>query len=228
MAVSGEIRALEFDLMDVRDYTFFATRVLVIQFEGNESLNAALCDLLERRPELDDRSNVQREAQNLVRLAEAEPAIEQLRSQFITGVKEWLKTEGMAEPEGIDLLLFSNRMGRGEATTVHNHHADLIGIYYARTALSDRQPIELNDGEDYFEAGDGVLILHDPRFNANLTSVCSHDHVKVVPRPGLMLIFPAYVWHSVTPHCGDFHRLSFAMNYTLRYLNDSTEYFSLK
>ncbi len=32
-----------------------------------------------------------------------------------------------------------------------------------------------------------------------------------------MLIFPAYVWHSVTPHRGEFHRLSFAMNFTLRW-----------
>ena len=45
----------------------------------------------------------------------------------------------------------------------------------------------------YFDAGDGVLVLHDPRFNANLTAVCSRDHIKVVPRPGLMLIFPNYV-----------------------------------
>jgi hypothetical protein len=111
---------------------------------------------------------------------------------------------------------------------VHNHQADLIGIYYARTAESDRQPIDQADGEDYFEAGDGVLLLHDPRFNANLTTVCHRDHVKVVPRPGLMLIFPAYVWHSVTPHRGEFHRLSFAMNFTLRWPAGPTEHHSLK
>lgn len=203
--------------MEVTDYAFFPTRVVTIQFPETELLNAELCELLERRPELDDRSNVHPDAQNLLSLVETVPAIEQLRSMFISGAKQWLEAEGITGPEGIDLLLFSNRMGRGESTIVHNHPADLIGIYYARTADSHREPIPPADGEDYFEAGDGVLLLHDPRFNANLTTVCHRDHIKVFPRPGLMLIFPAYVWHSVTPHRGEFHRLAFSMNFTLRW-----------
>ena len=214
--------------MEVTDYAFFPTRVVTIQFPDTEPLNAELCDLLERRPELDDRFNMHPDALNLLRLADTVPAIEQLRSMFIKGVKHWLDTEGIAGPEGLDLLLFSNRSSRGESTIVHNHNTDLIGIYYARTADSDRPPIHPADGEDYFEAGDGVLVLHDPRFNANLTTVCPRDHIKVIPRPGLMLIFPAYVWHSVTPHRGEFHRLSFAMNFTLRWPAGPEEQHSLK
>lgn len=214
--------------MEVTDHAFFPTRVVTIQFPDTIDLNAELCDLLDGRPELDDRSNMHPDALNLLRLAETVPAIQQLRSMFLTGAKHWLEAEGIAGPEGIDLLLFSNRMGQGESTIVHNHHADLIGIYYARTAASDRQPIHPVDGEDYFDAGDGVLLLHDPRFNANLTSVCHRDHVKVVPRPGLMLLFPAYVWHSVTPHRGEFFRLAFSMNFTLRWPAGPEEYHSFK
>jgi hypothetical protein len=92
-------------------------------------------DLLERQPEIDDRSNTHTDALNLLRLADTVLAIEQLRSMFITWVKQWLETEGVAGPEGIDLLLFSNRMGRGESTIAHNHNTGLIGIYYARTAV---------------------------------------------------------------------------------------------
>lgn len=213
--------------MEVTDYSFFPTRVVTLQFPNTESLDAELCDLFERRPELDDRSNTQPEALNLLRLANTVPAIEQLRSMFLAGVEHWLDAERIARPEGIDLLLFSNRTGRGESTIAHNHRTDLIGIYYARTAISDREPISPDDSEDYFVPGDGVLILHDPRFNANLTSLAHRDHVKVHPRPGLMLIFPAYVWHSVTPHRGDFHRLSFAMNFTLRWPAGSEEQHTL-
>lgn len=214
--------------MEVTDHSFFPTRVVTIQFPDTAPLNTSLCNLFERRPELDDRFNMDPDALNLLRLAGTEPAIEHLRSMFITGVEHWLDAEGIAEAEGLDLLLFSNRSGRGESTIVHNHQADLIGIYYARTAESNRQPIDPIDGTDYFEAGDGVLVLHDPRFNANLTAVCHRDHVKIFPRPGLMLIFPAYVWHSVTPHRGEFHRLSFAMNFTLRWSTSPDEYHSLK
>jgi hypothetical protein len=70
---------------------------------------------------------------------------------------------------------------------------------------------------DYFAAEDGVLVLHDPRFNANLAAVRARDYVKVFPRPGLMLIFPGYLWHSVTPHLGDFHRLALSANFSLRW-----------
>lgn len=214
--------------MEVTDYAFFPTRVVTIQFPNTEVLNAELCELFERRPELDDRFNMHPDALNLLRLAETVPAIDQLRSRFITGVKHWLDVEGVAGPEGIDMLLFSNRSSRGEATIVHNHHADLIGIYYARTAVSSRQPIDPAGGDDYFDAGDGVLVLHDPRFNANLTTVCQRDHIKVHPCPGLMLIFPAYIWHSVTPHRGEFHRLSFAMNFTLRWPSGPAVYHPLQ
>lgn len=214
--------------MEVTDHAFFPTRVVTIQFPDTAFLNGELCDLFERRPDLDDRDNMHPDAQNLVRLADSVPAIKELRSMFVTGVKHWLDAEKITGAEGVDLLLFSNRMGCGDFTIVHNHPADLIGIYYARTADSDRQPIVPADGEDYFDADDGVLVLHDPRFNANLTTVSNRDHIKIFPRPGLMLIFPAYVWHSVTPHRGDFHRLAFSMNFTLRWPAGSAEQHSLK
>ena len=66
--------------MEVTDYSFFPTRVVTIQFPDTGSLNAELCDLLERRPELDDRSNLEPEAMNLVRLAATVPAIRSPRA----------------------------------------------------------------------------------------------------------------------------------------------------
>jgi hypothetical protein len=214
--------------MEVTNYAFFPTRVVTIQFPDVDALNAGLCDLLDRRPELDDRFNLHPDAMNLLRLADTVPAIQQLRSMFISGARHWLDVEGIAAPEAVDCLLFSNRLSRHESTIVHNHPADLVGIYYARTAVSVRPPIDLTEGDDYFEPGDGVLLLHDPRFNANLTTVCNRDHVRVFPRPGLMLIFPAYVWHSVTPHRGDFHRIAFSMNFTLQWPASPAQRHSLK
>ena len=61
--------------MEVTDYAFFPTRVVTIQFPETGPLNAELSELFERRPELDDRFNMQPEAQNLLRLAETVPAI---------------------------------------------------------------------------------------------------------------------------------------------------------
>lgn len=213
--------------MEVTHHAFFSTRVVTIEHPNTEDLNDRLCELLNRRPALDDRFNMHPDAMNLLRLAPTEPSIEQLRSMFISGAKCWLDAEGIIGVEGLDCLLFTNRLGRGEFTIVHNHPADLVGIYYARTAESNRPPIDPAAGDDYFEAGDGLLVLHDPRLNANLTAVCNRDHVKVFPRPGLMLIFPAYVWHSVTPHHGDFYRIAYSMNFTLRWPPGPSEFHPL-
>ena len=204
--------------MEVTDYSLFPTRLVTIQFSDTDPLNQSLCDLFHERSEFADGFNMHPDALNLLRLADTVPAIAQLRSMFLEGLKRWLAFERVARPEGAELVLFSNYASKGELTLVHNHNADLVGIYYARTANHDRPPIQQADGEDdYFEVGDGVLVLHDPRFNANLTAICNRSHVKVFPRPGLMLIFPSYLWHSVTPHLGEFRRLSFSMNFTLHW-----------
>ena len=208
--------------MEVTDYSLFPTRLVTIQFSDTDALNEELCDLFRQRSEFTDGFNMHPDALNLLRLAKAVPAITRLRSMFLEGLKHWLVVERVTPPEEVDLVLFSNYASKGDLTLVHNHNADLVGVYYVRTANHDRPPIHQADGgNDYFEVGDGVLVLHDPRFNANLTAVCNRDHVKVFPRPGLMLIFPSYLWHSVTPHLGEFRRLSFSMNFTLRWLGSS-------
>lgn len=204
--------------MDVTHHTLFPTRLLATQFPDVADLNADLCDLFHTRSEFNAGFNMHPDALNLLRLADSTPAIGRLREMFVEGVRQWLAAEGVPPPAGVDLVLFSNYAATGEHTPVHNHNADLVGIYYARTAAHDRPPVgPPAPADDYFDADDGVLILHDPRFNANLVGLGHRDHVKVYPRPGLMLVFPAYVWHSVTPHLGDFRRLAFSMNVTLRW-----------
>jgi hypothetical protein len=36
-----------------------------------------------------------------------------------------------------------------------------------------------------------------------------------------MLIFPGYLWHSVTPHLGDYRRLALSTNFRLRWQTPS-------
>ncbi|MBP8306296.1 MAG: hypothetical protein KAY46_03470 [Burkholderiaceae bacterium] len=204
--------------MEVTEHALFPTRVLTIEFSDTSALDQELCDLFEKGDEFAKHFNMHPDAMNLLRLADTVPAIARLRQMFLDGLKRWLAMGAADAPDEVDIVLFSNCASRGEFTLVHNHNADLVGVYYARTASSDRPPVYHPDNDDdYFEAGDGMLILHDPRFNANLAAVRNQDQVKVFARPGLMLIFPGYLWHSVTPHLGEFRRLSFSMNFTLRW-----------
>jgi hypothetical protein len=223
LPIGGDDMSLVESGPEVTNYALFPTRLVTIQFPAVEALNAELYGLFERRSELIDGFNMHPDALNLLSLADAEPCLSQLRSMFVDGVKHWLSAEGIAAPDGVDLVLFTNLARGGEFTLVHNHNADLVGIYYARTANYDLPPVhQPDDGTGYFTPGDGVLVLHDPRFNSNLTAVGNRDHVTVHPRPGLMLIFPGYLWHSVAPHLGEFSRLSFSMNFTLRWSGTST------
>lgn len=203
--------------MDVATYALFPTRLVAIQFPETGGLDRGLCDVVRDRPEFADGFNMHPDALNLLQLAGSVPAIARLRGMFLEGLRRWLAAEGVSGPDEVDLVLFCNDAAPGEMTLVHNHNADLVGIYYARTAAREGPALLDSPAEDYFDSGDGLLVLHDPRFNANLVAVGHGDHVKVGPRPGLMLVFPAYLWHSVTPHRGEFRRLSFSMNFTLRW-----------
>ena len=206
--------------MHVSEFALFPTRLLTIHFPDVQELNRDLDDLFASREEFRNSFDMHPDSLNLLRLAGQEPAIAQLRDRFVEGLRHWLRAERLSEPPEVEMVLFCNRAAQGDFTLVHNHNADLVGIYYVRTACYDRPAVVLPDPEgeyDYFAAEDGVLVLHDPRFNANLAGVRLADYARVYPRPGLMLLFPGYLWHSVTPHLGDFRRLALSVNFRLHW-----------
>src|SRR5262245_45505375 len=137
--------------MEVADYALFPTRLVTIQFRETGPLNDSLCGLFQTRPEFAADFDMHPDALNLLRLAETVPAIAQLRGMFLEGLQRWLALERAPRPDAVDLVLFSNYAAQGEFTLVHNHNADLVGIYYARTAQSDQPPVQFpSDNDDYF------------------------------------------------------------------------------
>ena len=47
----------------------------------------------------------------------------------------------MKGPMAVDVVLFCNYAVRGEYTLVHNHSADLVGIYYVQKGEQGRTPL---------------------------------------------------------------------------------------
>jgi hypothetical protein len=192
---------------------------LAIEFPDADDLNRDLADLFDTRPEFRAGFDMHPAALNLLRLADECPCVAQVREMFLDGLRRWLRAEQARGEWMVDVTVFSNLAQTGDFTLVHNHGAEVVGVYYVRTAATYRPAVVLPapDGDyDYFAAEDGALVLHDPRFNANLAAVRSADYAKVFPRPGLMVLFPGYLWHSVTPHRGDGRRLSLSANFVLR------------
>jgi hypothetical protein len=206
--------------MKVDHYALFPTRLLTIQFPKVDGLNREVSRLFVTSAQFNGDFNMHPDALNLLSLASAHSCIARLGDMFLDGLKQWLEAERIHGDLTTDVVLFSNYAAKGDFTLIHNHNAEVVGIYYVQTGDHDRPPLSLPepDGEyDYFAAEDGVLVLHDPRFNANLAALRSNDYVKVFPRPGLMLIFPGYLWHSVTPHLGDRRRLAISANFRIRW-----------
>jgi hypothetical protein len=206
--------------MRVHEYTLFPTRLLSIEFPDVEGLNEELFELFRTRAEFRDGFDMHPNALNLLQMADRYPAIARLRGMFLEGIRRWLLAEKIHGKLSVDVVLFSNYSKQGEFTLAHNHSADLVGVYYVRTASCDRPAVFVPGPEsehDYFAPEDGALILHDPRFNANLAAVQVRDFAKVYPRPGLLVVFPGYLWHSVTPVRSEGRRLAISANFHLNW-----------
>src|SRR5262245_35531391 len=204
--------------MQVAEFALFPTRLLAVQFPDVAGLNEEVERLFVTREEFQAGFDMHPDALNLLALADQEPAVARLRGLFDEGLKAWLRAEGYRGEVTAEVVLFSNLAEKGEFTLVHNHNADVVAVYYVRTPEHDCPPVVLPDPDgpyDYFAPEDGVLVLHDPRFNANLASGRAGDYAKVFPKPGLMVLFPGYLWHSVTPYQGGGRRLAISANFRL-------------
>ena len=100
---------------------------------------------------------------------------------------------------------WANVSESGHFNMPHVHSATFwSAVYY----------VQVGDGEG------GELVLHDPRMpglnmyapQLRLRGLGPHTVAKVAPKPGLMVLFPGWLSHSVEPWQGAGKRISVAMN----------------
>lgn len=105
----------------------------------------------------------------------------------------------------IDADSWANVSPRGAFHVVHRHGGySWSGVYYPAA-------IAQND------AG-GRMELLDPRANVAIPGVNEHSELRVIitPKAGLMVMFPSWLQHYVTPHQSDTERVSVAFNLRIR------------
>ncbi|HEX3862891.1 MAG TPA: TIGR02466 family protein [Stellaceae bacterium] len=98
---------------------------------------------------------------------------------------------------------WANINRRGDFNQMHTHPgATWSGVYY------------VDHGESNPDAEGTAIHLCDP--NPARTNIffpeLSTTNVMFKPQPGLMILFPSYVPHTVLPHRGDRARISIAFN----------------
>jgi len=136
-----------------------------------------------------------------------EPYGTQLGKMFLENIKAAMSTiaegiEGL--PSKVNMHAWANVNRRGDSNVAHIHPGfTWSGVYYVAT---DTSP----------DAG-GELVFADPRTAALMVAhpfnpFPDANNVTVNPRPGMLLVFPSFLYHSVRVYNSDSVRISIAFN----------------
>jgi hypothetical protein len=203
--------------IETRTHVVFPTRITTLSIPDTEEMNAELLSIFDGN-ELYQREDYLEtsDGTNLLDMSEKYPAVAKLRDLFLYGLRSWTDAEGITGEYTAEMEMFPVYSLPRQFVAAHNHHAHVSAVYYVRTDdYLNRDIIEYGYAAEYFKCDGGVLLLHDPRFNAMLMDLTNRDSVKIFPRPGLMVVMPGYLWHSGTPNNSSFNRLAIVGDFIL-------------
>lgn len=201
---------------NIQRYDLFPTTVMTFDHDApalNEALAAHFLDseIYWRDDQAENSDHL-----NLMDHASGSNAFAQLQAMFEDCLGRYCRAIGWRGAFDLSMQMFPNVAPARHYVPSHNHVAHIAAVYYVQTPPFDGRPLVDVDltTSDYWRPEEGVLILHDPRFNASLMGAWQH-FARVYPKPGLLIMFPAFLWHEVTPHFAQAPRLSVAANFTL-------------
>jgi uncharacterized protein (TIGR02466 family) len=199
------------ELEKARSGSLFATPLLTHIWADGTELNVPLRDSIleeERRHPGKELTNYGGWHSETGTLRFCESAGERLirhMHEMIEEATRRLYAEFSRPSQPIDWIFsaWANVNRRGDFNQMHTHPgATWSGVYY------------VDHGESNPDAEGTAIHLSDPcppRTNIFFPELSDSD-ILFKPQPGLMILFPSYVPHSVQPHRGDRARISIAFN----------------
>ena len=197
----------------------YPTPLLQREFENtallNESLKEYLLQLEKEQPERNTgnslKSNVAgwRSKDNL--LNSNHPSIKQLMEMMFDTLKLMLSEAPKSVPNDstIEMVAWANINREGAFNTPHIHPGfHFAGIYYVSIGNPDNN-FPRNGQLEILEPRGSALAMPVPGFKFGATT-----HIKAVP--GLLVMFPAWLMHTVTPYKGDGERISIPFNIRIK------------
>lgn len=147
------------------------------------------------------------------------PATTWLRECVNITIGDYFRHLGMDYDIRWSLQAWANVNRFGDYHDYHNHpHAYLSGTYYVRVP-GEREELETRN-----DVRPGRLTLYDPRACANMTAIKDDPYVDpeytIEPKPGMILLWPAFVNHFVHPNLSKQARLSISFNVMLNWSDD--------
>jgi len=143
------------------------------------------------------------------------PAIQTLRGWILEAVRhmigttlEYVNSAGLNRQfnGSIHLQAWANVSRKHHFHRLHNHPGNAwSGAYYVDSGTPGNSPGE----------GGGTLELVDPRPFTEMTFVPGNpfgQRIPIQPVPGMLVLFPSFLYHFVNPHIGEGERISIAFN----------------
>ncbi|SMF60692.1 conserved hypothetical protein [Tistlia consotensis] len=196
----------------------FPTPMLKAQMPGAEQVNPGLRELILQR-ERDDpgvlRSNVGgwHSRDDLLNWPGRE--IEALKGWITHGVQRLTETTYGGDARGLRFDLdgdaWANVLRDGGYNKLHNHiGCSWSGVYYV--SLGERRADV---------PGNGQIEFLDPRFGVDAVELPGRPFggsYVIDPEPGMLVIFPSWLYHYVNPFHGSGERITVAFNIRVRML----------
>lgn len=196
---------------DQRILSLFSTPLMRVICPDSEATNRGLKQLVLDKESTEpgqERSNVGGWHSLPDLLLWQAPEIETLKGWITAAVKQVTQITSRTKGEvsgKLEMHAWANISRRNAYNKIHHHpNHTWSGVYYVAIGESD---------SDWPESG--VLEFLDPRFGVDMLDVPGNPFggkVRVEPAPGMMLLFPSWLYHYVNPYQGDDTRISIAFN----------------
>lgn len=196
---------------------FFATPVVVALLPNAEAVNADLAPRIQIQRQTETGKN----ASNRGGWHSAAP-IDEWASQSgrtIVNAGQALANQMTFDRDGNDVRIdwewraWANINGPGDANDFHYHPGALWSATYYVDDGGSAEDSSLGGEFEIMDPRGPAIAMHDPSLViADGGQNSGGTTMTFKPRPGLLLLFPAWLQHQVRPYRGNRERISFAFN----------------
>ena len=126
-----------------------------------------------------------------------EPILKPLKLAIL----ETLKSVDLTGPKEFNISMWINVNNKGDWNMYHDHiGVDMSGVYYVKVPKDS-----------------GEIIFKDPRKGSYVEHIKGMPlHMDLLPHKGILLMFPPFLEHMVTPSKSEENRISIAYNVIMR------------
>lgn len=185
------------------------TQLMEINLPGHEQANPILADHLENLDIERGQMTTNYLSDNI--FDEQHPVIQWLKQSVQRAVLDYAGQLGIDYSVDFQIQGWGNVNRMGDYHNLHNHpHSWLSGTYYATMPANDSLPAGRNDRTP------NCISFFDPRPQANMNAISGDGQVdpeyRIMPTPGLLILWPAFLHHLVHPNLSHETRMSVSFN----------------